>query len=133
MIALHAFLLLRRLKAERESTAKLAQAFFDLMFADVDRNLREMGVGDMRIGKRVKAMAEFFYGRIAAYEAGLVQGDASLAEALSRNVYRGLEVEAVQTLALAAYTRRQAAHLETQDCANLVAGRLTFASTESEP
>ena len=82
MIALHAFLLLRRLKAERQRTATLAQDFFDLMFADLDRNLREMGIGDTGIGKRVKAMAQSFYGRIAAYDAGLADGDAALGDPL---------------------------------------------------
>lgn len=132
MISLHAFLLLRRLKAERQRTAKLAQAFFDLMFADIDRNLREMGVGDMRVGKRVKAMAQSFYGRIAAYDAGLKQeGDSELAEALLRNVYAGTSAPEAHHLDLAAYIRRQAQHLDAQDCTDLLAGRLTFAETQA--
>jgi cytochrome b pre-mRNA-processing protein 3 len=130
MIAVHAFLLLRRLKRERAQTAKLAQAFFDLMFADLDRNLREMGIGDMGVGKRVKAMAQSFYGRIAAYEAGLAGGDAALAEALLRNVFRG-ETAIGQPLDLAGYVRRQADHLDGLDSANLLAGRLSFAAMEA--
>ena len=132
MIALHAFLLLRRLKAERQRTAKLAQAFFDLMFADVDRNLREMGVGDMGVGKRVKAMAQSFYGRIAAYDTGLAGGDDVLGEALLRNVYRG-ETPTSGHLALAAYVRRQAGHLEAQDGTGLMAGRLDFLDPQAAP
>jgi len=131
MIALHAFLLLRRLKAERQRTATLAQDFFDLMFADLDRNLREMGIGDTGIGKRVKAMAQSFYGRIAAYDAGLADGDAALGDALSRNVFRGQAAAGGRPLELAAYVRRQAAYLDSQDCTNLLAGRLSFVAPEA--
>lgn len=133
MISLHAFLLLRRLKGEGARAAKLAQAFFDLMFADVDRNLREMGVGDMRVGKRVKAMAQSFYGRIAAYDAGLQDGETVLAEALLRNIYGGDAAGEGHHLELAAYIRRQVQHLDAQDCVDLLAGRLTFARPEGAP
>ena len=68
MIILHAFLVIRRLKAEHERTVGLAQAIFDLMFADMDQNLREMGVGDLGVSKRIKGMAEACYGRTVAYE-----------------------------------------------------------------
>ena len=91
MISLHAFLVLRRLKAERERTAALSQAFFDLMFADVDRNLRELGVGDMGVGKRVKRMVSGFYGRIAAFDAGLAGDEAALRDAVLRNVFDGTD------------------------------------------
>src|SRR5262245_48094906 len=67
LVALHVFLILQRLKSEPEATP-FAQALFDTMFADMDRNLREMGVGDLSVGKKVKAMAQGLYGRIAAYE-----------------------------------------------------------------
>ncbi|MDA0997247.1 MAG: ubiquinol-cytochrome C chaperone [Proteobacteria bacterium] len=66
MLAVHAFLALRRLKAI--PAANLAQTYFDLMFADIDDNLRELGVGDMAVGRKVKKLAAGFYGRLAAYE-----------------------------------------------------------------
>jgi cytochrome b pre-mRNA-processing protein 3 len=94
MIALHVFLTLRRLKREQDPThggaAALAQALTDLMFADMDRNLREMGVGDLAVGKQVKALAAAFRGRITAYDAALerTDGDLGLAEALGRNLFR---------------------------------------------
>jgi cytochrome b pre-mRNA-processing protein 3 len=66
----------------------LAEAFFD----DMDRSLREMGVSDTGVGRRVKKMVEAFYGRIDAYEKLLVAGDsAALAEALKRNIYAAVE------------------------------------------
>ena len=68
MIALHAFLVLRRLKEEGADGAALGQALFDVIFSDMDRSLREMGAGDLGVGRRVKRMARGFYGRIAAYD-----------------------------------------------------------------
>ncbi len=58
LICLHAFLYLHRLKADRPRSAELSQAFFDAMFADLDRALREMGIGDLSVGKHVKRMAQ---------------------------------------------------------------------------
>lgn len=111
LIALHAFLVLRRLKAEGEATAPFRQALFDTMFTDMDRNLREMGAGDLGVGRRVKAMAKAFYGRIAAYEEGLRDGPAALAAALRRNVYREAAPPDASVAALAAYVQAAAARL----------------------
>ena len=86
MIILHAFLLLRRLKKDHEQTAELAQELFDLMFADMDQNLREMGLGDLAVGKRIKGMAAAFYGRIQAYEDGLAGNETMLVDSLRRNL-----------------------------------------------
>lgn len=86
MICLHVFVILRRLRGGT-AEGELSQAVFDLMFADMDRNLRELGVGDLGVGRRVKAMAKALYGRIAAYDSGLAAGDESLALSVQRNIY----------------------------------------------
>ena len=87
VICLHAFLYLRRLKGEAAPAAAVGQLFFDLMFADFDRSLREIGTGDLSVGRQVKRMAEAFYGRIRAYEDGLAGDDSALGAALARNLY----------------------------------------------
>ena len=87
LICLHAFFYLHRLKAERPRRAGLCQRFFDAMFADLDRALREMGTGDLSVGKQVKRMAQGFYGRIRAYEEGLAADDSVLGAALARNLF----------------------------------------------
>ncbi|WP_376094096.1 ubiquinol-cytochrome C chaperone family protein [Roseomonas sp. CCTCC AB2023176] len=91
LIALHVALLVRRLRGDPDPRGPaLAQAVFDAMFADMDMSLREMGVGDMSVGKRVKNMWEAWHGRARAYETALEAGDRfALEEALSRNVWRG--------------------------------------------
>jgi cytochrome b pre-mRNA-processing protein 3 len=120
VISLHAFLVLRRLK-ESKSAAGFAQDFFDLMFRDFDRNLREMGASDLGVGRQVKTMARAFYGRIRAYERGL-DGDEDLAQALKRNLYGTATPDAAQLAAMADYVRRRAAALATTPVETLLAG-----------
>ena len=124
MIALHAFLVLRRLKRDHERTAVLAQNLFDTMFEDMENNLREMGAGDLGVSRRVKAMAKAFYGRIAAYEAGLAGGDEVLADALLRNLYRQRGPE--DPGAMCRYMRCQAEALEALDVERLLDGEVAF-------
>jgi cytochrome b pre-mRNA-processing protein 3 len=90
MVSLYVFLVIRRLVREAAPGPDLAQAVFDAMFSDMDVNLREMGVGDLSVGRKVRAMWEAFHGRSAAYTAALNAGNmASFEAALSRNVWRG--------------------------------------------
>ena len=104
-IALHAFLVLHRLKADPEDTGDLGQALFDTMFQDMDQSLRELGAGDLGVGLRVKRMAQGLYGRIAAYEAGLSGQAAELEAALRRNLFGTVTPEPEQVGAMAAYLR----------------------------
>jgi len=67
MISLYTFLVIHRLKRERPLGPALAQAVFDAMFSDMDMNLREMGVGDLSVGRKVRVMWEAFHGRASAY------------------------------------------------------------------
>lgn len=128
MIALHMFLVLHRLKREGEQGADLAQDLFDLMFQDMDRNLRELGTGDLAVGKRIKALAKGLYGRIAAYERGLAQGPGAepLEEALARNIFANEQVLPGALAALADYLRRAAKSLASQSYEEISAGRLAF-------
>ena len=126
LICLHAFLYLHRLKREAGPATALSQRFFDTMFADFDRSLREIGTGDLSVGRQVKRMAEAFYGRIRAYEDGLAGDDAQLHAALSRNLY-GTAAATPEPLArVAAYLRREAASLAGQPAAALLAGAVVF-------
>ncbi len=126
LIALHVFLVLRRLKGEAAARG-MSQALTDRLFEDLDRSLREMGAGDLGVGRRVKVMARAMYGRIAAYEAGLAAGGGALAAALGRNLY-GTAAEPPEGAveAMDAYIRREAAGLAAQDAAAIAAGRPEF-------
>jgi cytochrome b pre-mRNA-processing protein 3 len=131
LVGLHACLLIRRLRHAAEPGPQLAQAVFDAMFADMDINLRELGVGDMTIGKRVRAMWEAFHGRAAVYEAAMDQpDDIQLAEAIARNVWRNELPPAGAAAALARLMRSQDAHLAAQPLARLQRGEVGFLGAE---
>jgi cytochrome b pre-mRNA-processing protein 3 len=126
LICIHAFLYLHRLKAEGPLAASLGQRFFDTMFADFDRSLREIGTGDLSVGRQVKRMAEAFYGRVRAYEDGLLASDAELFAAFARNLFGTVSASEDQLARLAIYLRRETASLAEQDAAALLAGYVTF-------
>jgi cytochrome b pre-mRNA-processing protein 3 len=126
LICLHSFLYLRRLKGEDTPAPAFAQHLVDTMFADFDRSLREIGTGDLSVGRQVKRMAEAFYGRIRAYEDGLAGNDDDLCGALSRNVYGTVAATPEQLERIAAYVRREAARLAEQPAAALLAGTATL-------
>lgn len=129
MVGLYACLLIRRLRRAPDPGPALAQAVFDAMFADMDINLRELGVGDMSIGKRVRTMWEAFHGRAAAYEAAMEQeDDAELTAAIARNVWRGTPPADAGPLARLA--RAQDAHLTVQPLARLALGEVGFLGAE---
>jgi cytochrome b pre-mRNA-processing protein 3 len=120
-------LILRRLKRDGNVTADLAQGIFDLMFADMDQNLREMGVGDIGVGKRVKGMAQGFYGRLAAYDAALeASGDEELIAALRRNLFRKSFPTDSQVAAVAKYMRRENALMDAHTTQSFLAGTVSF-------
>ncbi len=125
LIALHTFLVLRRLKREPAGRA-MSQALTDRLFDDLDRSLREMGAGDLGVGRRVKAMARALYGRIAAYEAELATGGGGLVAALERNLYGTATPGRPAIEAMATYLRREAAFLAAADVAEIAAGRIAF-------
>ncbi len=126
LVGLYAALLILRLEAEPPLGHALAQALFDAMFNDMDVNLREMGVGDLSVGKRVKAMWTAFHGRAAAYAAALAEPDpAPLEAALARNVWRG-NPPLSQVAALARLVRSEKQHLAGQPLAEIAAGAVRF-------
>lgn len=132
MVSLHAFLLIRRLRAMEAPGPALAQAVFDAMFNDMDVTLREMGVGDLGVGRRVRTMWEGFHGRATAYQAALAAGGRqALAQTLARNVWRDQEVgEAASRLAV--LVMAQDTHLADQPSSALAAGRVDFLAPEQE-
>jgi cytochrome b pre-mRNA-processing protein 3 len=126
LIALHAFLVLHRLKSQQSGSADLAQALFDTLFLDMDQSLRELGAGDLGVGRRVKQMAQGLYGRIAAYEAGLHGPGDELQAALRRNLYGTVQPGPGSLESVADYLRREADALAQQNLADLMAGELAF-------
>jgi cytochrome b pre-mRNA-processing protein 3 len=136
LIVLHLVLLLNRL-ARPEAAGQaflgqelLGQELFDAFCRDLDANLREMGVGDLAVPKRMQAFAEAFYGRQAAYLAALDATDVRAFEkALARNIFAaGNDAGAVQ---LARYARAAVTRLDAQDDGALIRGAVVFPSPEA--
>jgi len=137
LIILHVYLFLRQLNqlaltdggsAESVQAAQRAQSLFDIMFSDMDRSLREMGVSDISIGKRVKHMVKAFYGRAVAYDEGLTGPDTVLRNALERNLFGTVQPSQNQLAAMAEYLRYQADNLAKASDQDILAGKLKFAT-----
>jgi cytochrome b pre-mRNA-processing protein 3 len=128
-IGLYVFLTIRVLSAAPEPGPALAQAVFDAMFLDMDINLREMGVGDLSVGKRNRAMWEAFHGRSAAYAAAW-DDPAALATSLARNLWRGTEPPAGSAAAFARIAHAQAACLAEQGLERVQQGAIHFLPAE---
>lgn len=126
MLTVHVILIVGRLSEGEETVHPLAQALFDTMFEDMDRSLREMGVGDLSVGKHIRRMGQGFYGRAAAYETGLRGDDAALEEAVRRNLYGTLRDQEIDSAAIAHYMRLCAVDLAAQSLDALVRGEVRF-------
>ena len=129
MITLHVCLVLRRLEGEGEQAAELSQNLFDMMFLDMETNLRELGVGDVGMPKRMKKLIKAFYGRLKAYDEALSKGPAGeeeLEEALRRNLYRELPVTDDVLERMAAYMRDLAEGFNQQGLNGFLRGEMSL-------
>jgi cytochrome b pre-mRNA-processing protein 3 len=128
MIALHVALAIRRLRREGAQGQALGQELFDLMFIDMDRSLRELGVGDLSVGKHVKRLAQNFNARLASLDATLASGDlARLGGMIERNVLHGVaSPDARRIAALGTWLIEQDRGLAGQDGACLLSGEIAL-------
>lgn len=122
----HVYLVLERLKGQGDQAAETAQALFDTYLSDLDHALRELGVGDLSVGKRMRKLGEAFYGRVRAFEEALAAlPDAAELEALlARTVY--VDGDAARAPDLAAYLLRQRQALADQPLDRFFAGELAW-------
>jgi cytochrome b pre-mRNA-processing protein 3 len=119
---LNAGLLLRRLTLAEAPGPELAQATSDAVFSLFDDALREKGISDTGVPKRMKKLAGAFSGRGAAYVQAAGQGDEALAEALARNVLAGRGVGT----AFADYFRRAESALAAVPLETFLRGEAPF-------
>lgn len=131
MIALHMHLVLHRLQqgfARTPELRELSRILIETYFADMDRSLREMGVGDTGIGRRVQKMSGGFYGRLEAYGMAL-ENPALWPEALRRNAYGTCDTpDTAHILQLRDYLLASHRQLAALDDAALTGDRLAFAT-----
>ena len=126
LVLLHLSMALGRLFAE-PGLRRLGQALFDRFCRDMDDNLREMGVGDLSVPKKMRHIGDAFNGRSQVYQAALKTGEEqALAAAIARNVYDGSTADEAPSRRLAAYIRRAHDELAAQPAAALSVGKLHF-------
>jgi cytochrome b pre-mRNA-processing protein 3 len=128
MLSLHMFLFQHRLRGQGGAAQDVAQVLIDEFFLDVDHSLRELGIGDVGVPKRMKKLARMFYGRTAAYDDALERNDHDgLTAALARNVRpdSGAWPEAAL---LASYVADVRDRLAAQPSESIVAGTVAFPS-----
>jgi cytochrome b pre-mRNA-processing protein 3 len=140
LIVLHLVLVLRRLGADQPASGRgpslgpgsaVGQRLFDVFCRDLDDNLREMGVGDLAVPRRMRQFGEAFYGRQAAYGAAVGAADPQeLEKALARNILGDGDAED-RAAPLGRYMRAAAAQLDAQSEDALIAGRAVFPSPET--
>ena len=134
MMALHVHLVLRRLRALGMGRSDIGQDLFDLFFKDMDQAMREAGVGDMGVGKKVQKMVEAFYGRATAYDEVLdalpdtnrEDMASGIYDILSRNLYPDAALSAQRETALnslADYALGLETHLAGKTVEDILSGR----------
>ena len=133
ILALHVGLLIRRLVQDREQGGGVAQELVDLMVTDLDVNLRELGVGDLSVGKQVKRLAGQFNARLDVMTSAFDNGDHDrLLPMLTTNVYHGVAsppADHVSTLVRACKTIE--ASMARQEISELAKGRIDLPDEQS--
>ena len=125
VLVLHLWMVLRRFRTAG-GDAGVSQALFDRFCEDMDANLREMGVGDLAVPRRMRGFGEAFYGRCAAYDQAFASGREPLARALCRNILDGEGME--NALRLATYVEGTVDGLAKLDEAAIFGAAWTFPS-----
>jgi cytochrome b pre-mRNA-processing protein 3 len=134
LLVAHLYLVSRRLSQGNESDREAGQALLDFFFEDMDASLREIGIGDLSVPKKMRGLAEAYLGRVAAYDAAMeTPGEIALRAALLRNVYGVADAAAPReaeagAAALASYLMKNAAHLATRSPEDVLSGTVCFVS-----
>ena len=127
MMVLHLFVLMQRLQSGSAEAKAVGQKVCDRFFTEMDRAMREMGVGDLTVPKKMTKIAHLYAGCSQAYATAMAEaGDAGLAGALMRNVYENAQGKSAEAQALSLYTRAAAAALAAAPEDGILAGALPF-------
>lgn len=125
MITAMLILYFRRTRSSGRSGQEIAQEIIDAFFEDMDHSIRELGVGDVSVPKRMKKFAGMFYGRLESYARAMDAGDLpALAEALSRNMHPDASGAAPDMTGLASYLMQVEAAFTASPEADVELGRV---------
>ena len=126
MLSAHVILFLRRTSRGSEAVKAVGQDIVDEFFLDIDHSIRELGIGDVSVPKKMKKFGRMFYGRVGSYGAALDAADAdSLADALRRNVHPAGGDGAPDMRPLARYLVEVERHLAERADEEILAGAIS--------
>lgn len=124
MILLHVWLVDSCLETAGERFVRLRRYIQETLIIDLDRSFRELGVGDMSVGKEMKKVGAALLGRKQAYANAISKGKKELRLTLVKNVYRGKDIDSSE--ALADYVLRARKSLGESSPTNPVSVKLDF-------
>lgn len=125
MIGVHIFLVLERIRRQGDPGKAIGRALLERFMTDLDNSMREIGIGDLGVPKRVKKAAAALLEHLEAYRTAFATPNSpALADALARYVYLGDGKGS--PVALASYMQEAARHLDQQSWGRLAAGEVTF-------
>ena len=130
LLALHGYIVMEGLRGEGPRGERIGTHLATAIFESLEEALRELGVGDTGIARRIKAMADAFYGRLAAYSSA--KDPAAMADALLRNLYRGENGRRAEAELLTDYVFASRESAQRAD-GSLVAGAISFAPLSAQP
>lgn len=126
ILVLQAAPVISRMKDEGTAGRDFNQALFDVFFRDMDQSLREIGIGDMGVPKRMRKMMRAFNGRVQAYDAAASGADA-LRAAIARNIYAANDTPSDSALtAIAADSLACFATLRAQTANDILNGKIVL-------
>ncbi|MCH9845726.1 MAG: hypothetical protein K0U39_09500 [Alphaproteobacteria bacterium] len=130
-LVLHMVMVLDRLSKcdDADEHRQFGKELIEVMVEDLDHNFRELGVGDLAVGKRIKGMLKAFYGRVQSYGKAFESRDETLLEqVVVRNIYRKSEKmpDATQIQQLCTYIWQQTQHLQNYSGAQITQGKLNW-------
>jgi cytochrome b pre-mRNA-processing protein 3 len=126
LLSLHLFAVLNRLKVEGQEGAALAQELIDRFSQDMETVLRELGVSDLRIPKKMRCLAASSQSLLHAYASAFAKGESSLAEAIAAALPGDSGKAELSSGALASYLSASVMALEQQTLASLQEGAIEF-------
>lgn len=129
LYVMHLVLVLHRLKGQGAQAAETSQATFDTFLDNLDEGLRDMGVGDLSVGKKMRKLGEAVYGRMKGYDRAFAEADpqAALEALIVRTVFQ--ERAQAGAAALARYADATVRNLAAQPLGEVLAARLDWPET----
>lgn len=127
VLALRMVLVVRRMQSGSASLSAMSQDLTDRFFQDIDHSMRELGIGDRGIPRRMKTFAGLFYGRAKAYGGALDAGDGeAMTAALRRNFYGVSQEGSLGAPLLSDHVFASAKRLQAQQDSQLLQAQLDF-------